>query len=263
MLNKNFMSTFVDNERDELDELVSRFKDVNDVPGIMYIDEHNKNIRIVRGKHNHRNCIALIRHTNDKYGHLNEVEICWSSKSAEGEAYELNNVYGGNKRVDLTYVFSHMCDVEQPTDDYVPVGNGKFSRNTVFDLELSPDGVLYDCKNNPKDQGINRKNYENDSRKFRRIISKSVFLKRKGAYFLTHPKVFVHKICGAAIMGMTFDDFTAFRNEHSLDIDHIDSDSGSSCHSNRFTNLQLVTKRANQDLKICRGDFRILYVLNF
>ena len=262
MLNKNFLSTFVDNDYDQLSEIISRFKDVNDVPGYMCVNENNKSLRIVRGKNNRNNCLALIKHTNNRYGHLNEVEVCWCSKSEDGEAYELNNVYGDNKRYDLTNVFSHMYGISQPMDEYVPVGFGRLIRNRVFDLEVSSDGLLYDYKGNLRKDCVNIKNYESDSKRFRRVISKSVFFKGIDGYFSGYTKIFVHKICSAAIMDMTLDDFDEFRNIHGLDIDHIDSDSGSSSHSNRFTNLQLVTKLANQELKICRGDFKLIRMIN-
>ena len=262
MLNKNFLSTFVNNDYDELNAIVSRFKDVNDVPGVMYVNENNNNIRIVRGKNNENNCVALIKHTNNKYGHLNDVEVCWSSKSQEGETYELNTVYGGPKKYSLAYIFSHMYNMYQPGDEYVTVQGGKIVRNNVLDFEISSDGVLYDCDGKPKKDCINAKNYEHDSKRYRRVITKAVFFNDRCEYFVGYTKIFVHKICGATIMNLTLNDFDDFRGKYCLDIDHIDSDSGSSSRSNRFTNLQLVTKLANQELKICRGNFKITRMID-
>lgn len=264
MLNKNFTSTFVNNDSDELEEIISRFKDVNDIPGVMYVNENNKNIRIVRGMKNPDNCIALIKHTNNKYGHLNDVEICWASKSDDGEEYELNTVYGGNKKYNLDYVFSQVYSTKQPLEKLVKGYGGRMMYNDIYDLKIANDGVMYDIEDIIKKDCPNVKNNEHDSKRHRRVITKAIFILDVDAraYYLHHIKIFVHKICGALIMDMTLNDFEDFRDDYGLDIDHIDSDSGSSSYSNRFTNLQLVTKLANQELKICRGKFKIVSVIN-
>lgn len=262
MLNNYFVSTFIPDVDYELQALTERFNLVGDIPGTVYMNDKYKNISIVRGAKDPKNCIALITHTNNTYGHMGEIEVCWVSKSALGEEEELKNAYNCEFLLSLDKVFSVVEGVVQPTTCRVETIGHRVSKNTVFGAKISVNGEYFNHKGESDNEKYNRPGDEIDFTRYRRIAVRPYFTQVRGMYALCHKRVYISKICAAVILEQTIDEFEKYRNENGFDVDHIDADSGSSYYSNRFTNLQLVTKLANQLLKICRGKFTPIKVYN-
>ena len=267
MLNNLFASDFVvaTSEGVTLEEeilrqvLEARFAMVDDVPGDLYVDVKNPNIHKVYGKKDRDNCIAILYHTNNKYNHLYEYEICWVSKSKAGELYECKYLaYDTKLGYSLNDVLSVFRGFKQPRNTYIWNDKGNLVRNVTMLNRLFPNGAYANYMGEFKNESVNRRDGESNPKRFRRIVKLGSYIAGNDneGYVYYNNSVFVHSLAAACVLGVTLDELSFMCKSLKMEIDHIDADSGSTFRANRFTNLQLVTAYANQVLKSCRVEFQ-------